>query len=145
MATSSTAQLPSVGQERERVTAYCARPSCQQEFTRGSGPGRPAAYCSEACRRGAQSEHRRTLARLKHYRQVVDQHERLLAAFDRDLESDHGPAEFDLRAAAQFAVTRAGGAVAFLRGSADQSAVELCALYDAVRPVLADHADSRSG
>jgi hypothetical protein len=53
----------------ETVTAICLRPQCRAEFQRKLTRGRRQDYCSSECRQLADSERRRSRARLKHYEQ----------------------------------------------------------------------------
>lgn len=53
----------------ETVTAVCLRPQCRAEFQRKLTRGRRQDYCSPECRQLADSERRRSRARLKHYEQ----------------------------------------------------------------------------
>jgi hypothetical protein len=91
------------------------------------------------CRRTAEREYRQTVRRLAHFQSVVDLLRVDVAAFDKAVSvDDDQPAVVteEQRQVAHDAVTRAGGAVTFLRQSDEQAAVEFCALYDAVAPVL---------
>lgn len=64
------------------VTAYCARPQCRKEFRRTMGRGRPRHYCSDDCRREAESDARRLAAQIEHHRSMAEMLTRDLAAFD---------------------------------------------------------------
>jgi hypothetical protein len=141
-------QRPSVAQGDEKslpddiqddLVDYCARPACRREFRRGPGRGRRQAYCSEVCRRSAEREFRQSTQRLSHFEGVVEQLRVDVAAFGRSVStSDLDPSSVasDQRRAAEDAVVRAGGILAFVDGSSDPMVGELRALYAAVLPVL---------
>jgi len=65
----SSARHHAVRQPVKTVTAVCLRPQCRAEFQRKLSRGRRQDYCSPQCRQLADSERRRTQARLKHYEQ----------------------------------------------------------------------------
>ena len=118
---------------------YCARPGCRREFRRGPGPGRRQAYCSDVCRRSAEREFRQVSQRLAHFEGVVQQLRTDVEAFGRSVSTDdleNGLVTSDQRRAAEDAVARVGGILAFLQESTDPLAVELRALHEAVEPVL---------
>lgn len=123
----------------EDLPAYCANPLCRKEFRRKVGPGRRQEYCTELCRRTAEREYRRTLQRLAHLENQVEQHRNLAAAFGRgvsgevDGENHLTPED---RRAAEDAVVRVGGMLTFLQGSDDPLAIELRALHAAVQPII---------
>jgi hypothetical protein len=118
---------------------FCARPQCRKEFRRDDGPGRPAYYCSDTCRKNAAKERRQLTGRLKHFERQVDQLRIDLAAFTGPPDEDG--MEFGqplrLREDAQKAVHQASGAVQFLRNADDPASQQLCRLYDAVAPLFA--------
>jgi hypothetical protein len=117
---------------------YCARPACRREFRRAPGPGRRQAYCSEMCRRAVEREFRKALQRLTHYEGVVEQLRLDVAAFGRAPSADaseSSQATSDPRRAAEDAVTRVGGILAFLT-SDDAVVGELRALHAAVAPLV---------
>jgi hypothetical protein len=140
-----SAQIPSAEEsgspltDTQELIAYCGRPMCRQEFRRSLGPGRPQSYCSEMCRRMAEREYRQTSSRLANFEAVVEQLRIDVAAFGRSVDAHDGldgvPA-VDMRRKAEDAIQHAGGAVAFVRESTDAAARELCALYDAVAPII---------
>lgn len=115
---------------------FCARPNCRKEFRRDDGPGRPAHYCSDLCRKNAAKERRTIAARLKHYERQVEQLRIDLAAFTGPIDGEGGDAteHVRLRREAELAVSQASGAVQFVRGSDDPAAKQLCRLHDAVLP-----------
>ena len=138
-ATRADARSATAKDDAQELVGYCARPLCRGEFRRILGPGRPAAFCSDICRRRAEKEHRQATARLTNYEAVVEQLRIDVAAFGHSVEADagdQGAVTPDMRRRAQDAVQRAGGAVEFLRESTEPGGRELCALYDAVAPVL---------
>lgn len=118
---------------------FCARPLCRKEFRRDDGPGRPAHYCSDICRKNAAKERRQIAARLRHFERQVEQLRIDLAAFTGPI--DEGTAEptqhVRVRREAELAVSQASGAVVFVRHSDDPAAQQLCRLYDAVVPLFA--------
>ncbi len=123
--------------EAEELPDYCARPVCRRPFTRTTGPGRRQAYCSELCRRAAEKELRQTRARLAHFESLVDQLQVDVAAFgSSSRDSTEEDLTVDSRRAAEDAVTRVAGMLAFLGDSEDPCARELRQLHDAVAPVV---------
>jgi hypothetical protein len=121
--------------EAQDVAAFCARPSCRQEYRRVTQPGRRQAYCSPICRRAAEKEIRQLRARLTHFESVVEQARIDLAAHGRtDDEGD--PSSSDPTMTASKAVARAGGVLRFVGSSEDPLADELRALHDAVLPLV---------
>lgn len=112
------------------VTAYCARPQCRSEFRRTMGRGRPRNYCSDNCRREAESDARRLAAQLEHHRSMAEMLTRDLATYDIETPaanpSSAGPPNIEIAAA------RAEGV---LIGLDDGSplATEFRKLLDAVR------------
>lgn len=124
----------------EDLAALCANVLCRKEFRRRVVPGRRQEFCTELCRRTAEREYRRTLQRLAHFESQVEQLRIQAAAFGRGVTAgadDHGAVTPEQRRAAEDAITRVGGMMAFIRGSDEPLAVELCALYDAASPVIA--------
>jgi hypothetical protein len=130
----------SVEEGGEDLPAYCANPLCRQEFRRKAGPGRRQEYHSELCRRTAEREYRRALQRLAHFENQAEQQRVFAAAFGRAVSAGDGEEDGlvtpDVRRAAEDAVVRVGGMLAFLRASEDPLAIELCAFHDAVEPVV---------
>lgn len=123
--------------ETQELPDYCARPACRQAFTRVVGPGRPQAYCSELCRRSAERELRQTQSRLTHFESLVAQLRVDVAAFSPSTTSDlEVGASPQAQRAAEDAVTRVAGILAFLGDSPDPLAAELRALHEAVAPVV---------
>lgn len=124
--------------ETQELPDYCARPACRRAFTRLLGPGRPQAFCSEICRRSAEKELRQAKTRLTHFETLVEQMRIDVAAFGRTSpdEADPGELSRENRRAAQDAVHRASGVLAFLEKSEDPVARELTALHSAVAPVV---------
>ena len=117
------------------LAAFCARPSCRQEYRRVAQPGRPQAYCSPLCRRAAEREKRQLRARLAHFESVVEQTRVDLAAHGLS-EDDPASQAVDARTSAALAVARATGVLRFTAGSNDPLAEELRHLYEAVAPLL---------
>jgi hypothetical protein len=126
------------GGEDETLVAYCSRPKCRREFRRSFRPGRPAAFCSDACRRTAEREYRQAVSRLENYESVVEQLRIDVAAFGKpaDAAEAGGPITPDMMRRARDGVQQAAGAVPFLRGSDEPAARQLCLLFDAVAPVV---------
>jgi hypothetical protein len=127
-------------EEVESLIDFCARPQCRGEFRRTIGPGRKQAYCSDFCRRSAQSELRQKRVRLAHFERTVELLRVDIAAFGRtDFDAGEGESQsLDVRRAAEDAVRRADGALAFAKS--DEPAVqELRRLYDAVVPLVLPH------
>lgn len=123
----------------EALPAYCARPLCRAEFRRAPGPGRRQEYCSELCRRTAEREYRRATKRLAHFEAQVEQLRIDVAAFGRSVPSDfetEAALTPEMRRAAEDAVVRVDGVLAFLKESEEPLVAELRALHAAVAPVL---------
>ena len=115
--------------------AYCARPLCRNAFRQVLGQGRRRDYCSQACRRLADVEYKRTKAMVEHFDRLARLHRYDLLAFGRNTDSQEVDAEVTLERA-RAAVGRAE-AVARFAGDADQLLVEeLIRLAEAVRPLL---------
>jgi hypothetical protein len=124
-------------EEAEGLEDLCARPKCRTKFRRTIGPGRKQAYCSEICRRQAERELRQKRAQLAHFEHLVEVLRLDIAAFGRtDFDAvDNEGQPLDVRRAAEDAVRRAAGALAF--ANPDERAVqELQRLYDAVAPIV---------
>lgn len=84
---------------------YCARPKCRKEFRRQLGPGRRREYCSDECRRTAETEYKRTKAMLRRHEQLVAKFRADLAAFGRDEDGPESAEAVDV----QVALARAEG------------------------------------
>ncbi len=124
-------------EEVESLADFCARPQCRKEFRRTVGPGRKQAYCSDFCRRSAQTELRQKRARLAHFERIVELLRVDIEAFGRaDFDAaDNEIQSLDIRRTAEDAVRRSAGALAF--ANPDEPAVrELKRLYDAVSPLV---------
>jgi len=121
-------------EEASEVPAFCARPSCRQEYRRASQPGRPQAYCSEICRRTAEKELRQLKARLTHFESVVEQARIDVASHGRGDDTSAPVAQTQQNAA--IAVARAEGVLRFTTGSTDPLADELKLLHDATAPLV---------
>src|SRR5262249_37739585 len=80
--------IPGAGEESapEQLQTTCANPKCSKLFTRSQGPGRPATFCGDECRRETQREHRKLRRRLKHLEGQVEQLRLLLASYERSAE-----------------------------------------------------------
>lgn len=115
----------------EELVTYCLRPLCRKEFRQSVGRGRPRTYCSDQCRRRADTELRSLTVRREHYASLVDQIERDISAFQRE-GSD--PAKQLHRA--QVAVAQAEGALLMVRGEDDGIMRMLRHLVDSVRPLI---------
>jgi hypothetical protein len=126
---------------------FCARPRCRAEFRREDGPGRPAHYCSDLCRKNAAKERRQMAARLRHFERLVEQLRIDLAAFTGPVDEEMVDAtqHLQVRREAELAVSQASGAVVFVRTSEDPAAVQLCRLYDAVAPLFGSSAWGPAG
>lgn len=135
----------------EALQGTCARPGCSKLFTREAGPGRPAAFCSEECRRAAQRERRNLRRRLAHHEDQAQQLRLLVAAYERSVRSDNGPSEDgeddllapDVVRAAEDAVVEMRGMVRFMSSDSSPHLAELMRFYEAVAP-LVDYYRSRS-
>ena len=128
--------------EPQDLADYCSRPSCRKEFRRTVGPGRPQAFCSEFCRRGAERELRQVRTRLAHFESVVEKLRIDVAAFGRPDGEGLEPSILEQRRLAHEAIARTAGVLEFI-GSRDEPAVrELQRLYDAVGPLLTSGAAS---
>lgn len=126
----------------EKLQGTCARPTCQTLFTRQVGPGRPALFCGEECRRTAQRERRALRTRLAHHERQVQQLRSLVAAYDHGAEDDEmvePPSNFlapsDIRRA-EDAVAQARVVARFLRDADDAVSTDFVSLLDAVTPVI---------
>jgi len=122
--------------EGEPLVAYCALPSCRNEFRRNAGPGRRKDFCSEECRRAAEKDLRKLKSRLVHFENLVQQLRIDIAAFGRssdDADAVERPEVATQRAAE--ALTRAQGVLLFAPND-DPLAAELRALVDAVAPLV---------
>lgn len=129
----------------EQLQGTCALPTCQKLFTRATGPGRPAIFCGEPCRRTAQRERRAVRARLAHHERQVQQLRALVAAYEPGAEEDGDVYADDLSFTTPAEIRRAEDAVAegrgmakFLRNSDDPISVAFVELLEAVAPVI-DH------
>lgn len=122
--------------DAQELPDYCARPSCRAAFVKTVGPGRPQAFCSELCRRAAERELRQIRSRLNHFESVVEQLRVDIAAFGGKAGNDDDHANLDARRAAEDAITRVAGVLAFLGDSPDPVARELRDLHTAVAPIV---------
>ena len=128
----------------EDLQGTCARPTCHALFTRPTGPGRPALFCGDDCRRAAQRERRALRTRLAHYERQVQHLRSLVAAYEHGADDDetveHGQ-EFmtpeEVRRA-EDAVAEARGMARFMREVEDPVSIAFVELLDAVGPVV-DH------
>jgi hypothetical protein len=77
-------------------------------------------------------------SQLQHFERLVDELRINVAAFGRSARSDDSTAmaPLDARRAAEDALTRASGVLAFVGGSPEPLAGELRALYGAVAPLF---------
>lgn len=123
---------------RREVAAYCARPSCNAEFPRGVGAGKVQRYCSEPCRRAAQTEKRHLEARLRDLESSVRQQRHLLAAYDLD-DLDGVPHGSSL-ARAREALAGAQGVLRFVATSDEPLAAELRTVVQAMEPLIVEMA-----
>lgn len=123
----------------EDLIDYCSRPMCRKEFRRAVAPGRRQEYCSEVCRRTAERELRQARSRLAHFEDLVQKLRTDVAAFGRSDVADGDVEQSPLMAsdltAAEYAVHRAGGVLAFA-DPALPAVQELRALYEAIAPVF---------
>lgn len=127
-------------QAAQDLVDYCARPKCRNRFFRSAGRGRRQEYCSETCRRQADTDYKQAKA-------MVDQFERLAArsridvkAFGRSRdETDVADLLGDEAATAQAraAIDRASAVLRFISDSEDPLAEELRALTAGVVPLIA--------
>lgn len=136
----NVARRAEVPEEVESLVDFCARPKCRSEFRRTVGPGRKQAYCSDFCRRSAQSELRQKKARLAHFERIVELLRVDIAAFGKtDFDAADGESQpLDVRRAAEDAVRRAAGALVFAKPD-EPAAQELRRLHDAVAPLVLPH------
>lgn len=124
-------------------TLSCARPSCRREFKQSTGRGRRRSFCSDLCRRKADTEYRQAKARLANYEELSRKERHLVLAFGRaDEQDDDTPvqvAALSDEAALKVAATALGRAEAilpFLIGRDPQVVVELQALIDGIAPLV---------
>lgn len=128
-------RLVGAEQTDEELVAYCPRPKCRKEVRQVVGRGRPRTYCSDECRRLAESELRTLGLRLRHYAAVVDQVRLDIASYQRaatDLEADPLREVRD----AEVALGQAETALEFLAGDDGPTTKALRRLYEAVNPVV---------
>ena len=128
--TRDQARAPQVVDEPQEVAAFCARPGCDREFRKLIARGRPQAYCSDTCRRSAEREVRRLRSRLAHFEAMVDQHRRMIAAYDREADEGSRDVEEATQRLRQ-AVARASGVLRFVENSDQPLADELRVLHSA--------------
>jgi hypothetical protein len=119
----------------------CANPRCDEQFQRRPGPGRPKDFHDDECRRSAEKDLRRTLARLEHLERQVEQLRARAAAYVRTSVDDAAAAGGTIteaqKRAAQRAVDEVRGMSRFLeRNDQDEYASELLKLYRAVEPLV---------
>lgn len=62
------------------LPSVCLRVTCWNIFFVEPGPGRPRRYCSDECRRRADTDRKRCLARIEQLRDQLRREEHLLAA-----------------------------------------------------------------
>jgi hypothetical protein len=129
----------------EGLQGTCARPGCSVLFTRTAGVGRPAAFCSETCRRESQTERRRLRRRLAHHEDQAQQLRLLVAAYERSASAEGGTADDSEDFLAPDVVRRAEDAVLemrtmtkFVTEESGQYAAELIRFFEAVAPLI-DH------
>lgn len=125
--------------ELQELPDFCSRPRCHREFRQSVGRGRRQEYCSEVCRRTAEKEIRQLRSQLQHFERLVDELRINVAAFGRSAQSDVEPVSgqsLDARRAAEDALVRAAGVLAFVEQSPEPLAGELRALYAAVAPMF---------
>lgn len=136
----------------ETLQATCARPGCSVLFSRPTGPGRPAAFCGETCRRAAQRERRTFRRRLTHHEDQAQQLRLLVAAYERSVRGEEDAAddvddEFlspEIARAAEDAVVEMRGMARFLTAEGGQHAGELLRFYEAVAPLIDHYRDRRT-
>jgi hypothetical protein len=120
---------------------YCARPSCRKEFRRVAATGRPGRFCSDNCRRVAQTEQRAAEAKVRHMEANLRQARGDLADFfTGDMEGSHGDAQHN----AEVALAQPGAALRYISDSEVPGILELRALYEAVKPLIAPTHESLS-
>lgn len=139
MATARASERPASRRppaDNQELQDFCGRPACRQPFLKTVGPGRPQSYCSEICRRTAEREFRQAKARLAHYEAVVEGLRMDIAAFNLASEPAATDTASDVRRAAEDAVTRVEGLLAFIEHSQEPLARELRSLHQAVAPVV---------
>lgn len=139
MATARASERPAARRstaDNQELQDFCGRPACRQPFLKTVGPGRPQSYCSEICRRTAEREFRQAKARLAHYEAVVEGLRMDIAAFNLASEPASTDTASDVRRAAEDAVTRVDGLLAFIEHSQEPLARELRSLHQAVAPVV---------
>lgn len=124
-----------VDQAEEELVAYCPRPKCRKEVRQVIGRGRPRTYCSDECRRLAESELRRLDLRLRHYAGVVDQVRLDIASYQRGGTDGVGDPTAEIRNA-EVALGQAETALEFLADDESPTAKALRRLYEAVGPVV---------
>ncbi len=133
--------IPGVGDELGvgEQQGVCANPRCDEQFTRTPGPGRRKDFHNEECRRAAERDLRRTLARLEHHERQAEQLRARAAAYLRtsveDPEMVTGPTMAQVQAARE-AMLEVKGAVPFLKKHEGEFASQLVRLYEAVAPVI---------
>lgn len=118
----------------------CANPRCDEQFVRIPGPGRPKDFHNEECRRSAERDLRRTLARLEHHERQAEQLRARAAAYLRtSVEPDDGSAAHPTVAESRVArevMLEFRGAMPFLKRHDAEFAADVVRLYEAVAPVI---------
>ncbi|MHB8793908.1 MAG: hypothetical protein ACYC90_00315 [Candidatus Nanopelagicales bacterium] len=122
------------GEISQQLQAFCADPKCRKSYDQMVGPGRPQLYCSETCRRRAQTDLRQLRSRLRHFEDVVSQLRIDVASHARE-DGDDDPTDGPRRKA-ELAIAETAGAVRFLDERDDPAADQLRKLYAAVAPLF---------
>ena len=137
MSGSTVRLVPVPSGSPEELSAFCLR--CNKGFTRPAQPGRPALYCTPACRTEAYRDLRQARARLAHFEGVVADLRRTVLHLER---GDDSAPEQHIRHThlqdLQRALDRARGTAEALAGSPERSLQPLEALVEAASQVLAD-------
>ena len=120
------------------MASWCARPACRAQFQQSAGRGRRREFCSDLCRRRADTEYKQAKARLDHFEALARDERHLLLSFGRGGEPLDADALADELATvrASDALDRTDAVLKFVGGRDPQLIAELEALCAGVRPLV---------
>lgn len=70
------------------IGSTCERVGCWSTFVVTLGRGRPRRYCSDECRRQADTDRKRCVARVERLRELLRREEHLLAAMGTETSNE---------------------------------------------------------
>jgi hypothetical protein len=121
-----------------QIASYCGRLSCRKPIVQDIGPGRRKEFCSETCRRGADRDYKRARAHVELFEEQLRRSQHEVATYGR--RADEGVLTDEevrrLQADARVALGRAAAVAEFAGDDPDRIRAELCALVQAVTPLL---------